>query len=155
MRAKEPDQARVQQAVESYLKFAYEDQPLPTVTKSMLAALKSWAGEFYRCPVFVRGIDNPPTRYSLRLGNRYYPHMKLAIEISPDDQQWLFKADTHDRHCCPPSNSPEFAAFNELMQKNQRMAEAIETAWAEQGIPTLKTFLREDLARRQAAAGTH
>jgi len=37
------------------------------------------------------------------------------------------------------------------VEKNQRQAETIESAWAEAGLPTFKTYLREDLAKRQAA----
>jgi hypothetical protein len=42
--------------------------------------------------------------------------------------------------------------FAELMAKNQAIAQAIESAWADRKLPTFKTFLREDLARRQEQA---
>ena len=35
------------------------------------------------------------------------------------------------------------------MELNRQVAEEIEAAWERQGIPTFKSFLREDLARRQ------
>jgi hypothetical protein len=38
----------------------------------------------------------------------------------------------------------------QLMDQNHRMAQEIETAWAEASLPTFKTYLRDDLARRQA-----
>jgi hypothetical protein len=38
------------------------------------------------------------------------------------------------------------------MERNQRVSEKIETAWADQGLPTFKTYLREDLARRKSEA---
>jgi hypothetical protein len=38
------------------------------------------------------------------------------------------------------------------MEQNQRVSEKIENTWAEQGLPTFKTYLREDLARRKSAA---
>jgi hypothetical protein len=37
------------------------------------------------------------------------------------------------------------------MDQNRTTAEAIEAAWEEAGLPTFKKFLRDDLARRQAA----
>jgi hypothetical protein len=38
------------------------------------------------------------------------------------------------------------------MEKNQRLAEAIDLAWEKAAVPTFKTYLREDLRRRKAAA---
>jgi hypothetical protein len=78
--------------------------------------------------------------------------MKLAIERRPDRHGYLFRADTHDSHCCPATTSREYGAFRELMELNQSVAQAIETAWERDDLPTFKTFLKEDLARRQIAA---
>jgi hypothetical protein len=39
------------------------------------------------------------------------------------------------------------------MERNQKLAEKIEAAWEAVQLPTFKQFLREDLKRRQAAAG--
>jgi len=86
---------------------------------------------------------------AVRLGNYVYPHMKLVIEPRPDGRGYLFRADTHDRHVRVPPSSPEYAVFQELMEKNQKLAEGIEHAWATEGLPTFRTFLREDLARRR------
>jgi hypothetical protein len=151
MRTPEPDPADVQNAINAYVRLAHPQGP-PMVVQSMLSTLKAWGGPFFRCPIFVKDINNPPRRYSVRLGNSFYPHMKLVIEASPDDEKWLYKADSHDRHCCPPASSPEFPAFNELMVKNQRLSEEIENAWAQQGLPTFKTYLQADLARRREEA---
>jgi hypothetical protein len=145
-----PDPTLVWRAIDTYMGIAYEEPPSPTV-RSMLATLRTWAGPFYAAPVFARTGDEDAPRLSLRLGNRHYPHMKLLIEPSPDRSRYLFKADTHDRHVCPPPGTPEHEIFRQLMQTNQQIAERIEMAWAQQGLPTFKTFLREDLARRQAA----
>jgi len=146
-----PEPTQVWQAIDTYMGIAYEDPATPAV-RSLLATLRSWAGPFYAAPVFVNTGDEAAPRVSLRLGNRHYPHMKLVLEASPDRSQYLFKADTHDRHVCPPQDSPEFADFRKLMDENQRLSERIENDWAEQGLPTFKSLLREDLARRQAAA---
>jgi hypothetical protein len=147
--AEPPDPQIVFQAVDAYLKAAYAGGQPSTTVRSMLATLHGWGGKFYACPVFVNDGATPPNRYSMRLGNRCYPHMKLVIERAPDGQSFLFRADTHDRHVCPPSGAPEHEEFTALMSNNQQCAQAVETAWAELNIPTFKTWLREDLARRQ------
>jgi hypothetical protein len=75
--------------------------------------------------------------------------MKLVIERAPDGNAFLFRADAHDAHCCPPAGSPEHDAFRQLMTTNQETITAIEKAWAAEGVPTMKTYLQADLARRQ------
>lgn len=148
MAAVEPAPEQIKKAIETFLYIAYEGAEPPLVVQSQLATLKAWKGAFLSAPVFAK----LPGRYSMRLGNRFYPHMKLVMEPSPDQKQWLFRADTHDRHCCPPPDAPEYPEFCQLMEKNQRVSERIESTWAEQGLPTFKTFLREDLARRKSDA---
>ncbi len=147
--AVKPDQAQVLKAVDIYMPLAYGKDTPPVTVRSLISTLRTFSGDFFSAPVFAKDLHTPPTRYSLRLGNSSYPHMKLVFQLSPDDQSFLFKADTHDKHCCPPERSPEFTAFMQLMEQNQRLSERIEAAWGEAGLPTFKTYLREDLARRQ------
>jgi hypothetical protein len=143
-----PDPSDCFRAIDVYLKHAYAAEPTTTV-KSQVATLKGWPGDPYKSPLFARtGNGGVTQRYSMRLGNQHYPHMKLALELSPAGDRYLFRADTHDRHVCPPAGSPEHRAFAELMQKNQQIAETIEAAWAKEGLATFKTYLKEDLARR-------
>ena len=148
-----PDPAHVLRAINVYVTDAY-DAPPPLAVRSMLATVRDWVGPLYMCPSFVKSDDGAGRpRYSLRLGNRHYPHMKLVIEPGPGSGAgYLFKADTHDRHVCPKPESTEFAAFRALMEDNQKLAQRIEDDWAAAGLPTFKTFLRDDLARRQQQA---
>jgi hypothetical protein len=140
-------------AIEIYLSHAYPGPP-PAAVYVKVERLKLLPPEsLYSDSAFERDSASPPNKLSLRLGNRYYPHMKLTIERAPDKLSFLFKADTHDSHCCPSPDSREHAAFRQLMDANQKIAQAIETAWAEQRLPTFKTFLRDDLARRAKTAG--
>jgi hypothetical protein len=143
-----PQPAVVTRAIELYIATAYGSE-LPISVKSQLATLRSWKGEFYRCPVIAPDYNKPPRRYTIRLGNRNYPHMKLAIELTPDDKAFIFRVDTHDRHCCPAPESPEYRPFMDLMEQNQKMAQTIESAWAAEGIPTFKKHLQDDLAQRR------
>jgi hypothetical protein len=100
--------------------------------------------------VFEREAASPsPGKYSLRLGNRHYPHMKLVVERAPDGRGYLMRADTHDAHVRPAPGSRDYAVFIQLMELNRQVADQIEAAWEGQGIPTFKSFLREDLARRR------
>ena len=142
-----PDQ--VWQAIDIYLQHAYPAAP-PSAVRGRLETLRSVPpDEFFASPTFERDKADPPSKVSLRLGNRFYPHMKLALVRSPDGHSFLFQADTHDRHCRPAPESREYNAFCELMEANQKLASSIEAAWAEAHLPTFKTYLRDDLERRK------
>lgn len=151
MSAQPPDRDQVQRAIDIYVSLAYENDP-PHLVRAQLESLQALpADQFLQSPLFTRDFRVPPTRYSLRLGNRVYPHMKLTIEASPDDSKFLFRPDTHDGHVCPPASSPEYPRFRSMMEHNQKLAERIDAGWAAVGIPTFKSYLRDDLARRQGA----
>ena len=146
-----PDAALVQQAMEIYLAKAYPDGP-PMTVRSMVATLHGYAGDFFKAPTFVKDDPKSPKKYTLRLGNKDYPHMKLVYELGPDGRTFLFRADSHDAHCCPPAGTSEHDAFRALMTSNQELVGAIEKAWADANLPTFKTFLKLDLAKRRAGS---
>jgi hypothetical protein len=144
-----PDPKQVWRAIELYMNCAYGEANAPAAVQKRLETLRA-AGEngaFFASSAFER--DSNRRKFSLRLGNRFYPHMKLSIDERPDQGGFLFRADTHDRHICPTAASKEYGAFCELMQKNQQVAARIEEQWQERGVPTFKTYLKQDLQRRQ------
>jgi hypothetical protein len=149
--APKPDAALVQQAIDIYLSAAYPGGP-PMTVRSMVATLRGYAGDFFKAPTFVKDDPKSPKKYTLRLGNQHYPHMKLVYELGPDGSTFLFRADSHDAHCCPPAGTPEHDAFRALMTANQQVVTAVENGWAAAKLPTFKTFLKMDLERRRAAA---
>jgi hypothetical protein len=147
-----PPTSQTLKAIELYLSVAYISSP-PSSVRARLDALKAASDdEFYRIAAFERTPADLPTKYCVRLGNRFYPHMKLVIERSPDAEHALFSADTHDRHILAKPDSSEAMAFAELVRNNQDLSKQIETKWDEAGIPTFKRFLRDDLAKRRTAA---
>ncbi len=142
----QPDPQAVRQAAELFLKVAYPAS-VPAKAKAALAVIASYDDPLC-CPAFVRETDGNVVKYNARLGNVAYPHMKLAIEFSPDQSRYFFRADTHDRHICPKTDSREYGAFCALMKHNAAIAEQIEQAWHAAGLPTFKAYLRDDLQRR-------
>lgn len=148
-----PAVSQVHKAIEAYLRIAYGGRAAPSAINARLETLRACSDdEFWECAVFERDNPSRPTRYSLRLGNPTYPHMKLVIERSPDGKTFLFRADTHDRHIAPKPDSREHRLFAELMKQNQLLAEQIELEWSRFGVPTFKQYLRQDLERRAGAA---
>ena len=150
---RKPAPSVVWQAIETYLKHAYPGPP-PSAVRARLETLRSTAEpDFFDCPVFERpAAEAAPARYCLRLGNRFYPHMKMLVERSPDRTGSLFRADTHDTHCQPPPGSREHAAFAALVEQNRQIAADIEHAWEGAGLPTFRSYLKDDLAKRKAKA---
>ncbi|HSI35594.1 MAG: hypothetical protein ACAI43_24065 [Phycisphaerae bacterium] len=147
-----PDPSIVWKAIDAYMSAAYPG-PAPSGVRARLDTLKALdAASFYESAVFESRGEPGHERLLLRLGNKVYPHMKLVIERRPDRHGFLFRADTHDAHCCPAPASREYASFRALMEANQTIGQAIDAAWEAAGLPTFKTYLKEDLARRQAAA---
>jgi hypothetical protein len=140
-----PSVADLWRAIDAYLAVAY-DGPPPAPVAERLAMLRAAAqAAVYECGAFECGDGR---RYALRLGNHFYPHMKLVVEASPSGRA-LFRADTHDRHFLdlvgPPS--PELEA---LMARNRSMAAAIEDAWCACDVPTTRQYWRDE-ARRVAS----
>jgi hypothetical protein len=144
-----PSASKVWEAIDAYIASVYGEAGAPAAVRGRLETLRAMSSEsFFESSVFERDDKALPTRYSIRLGNPHYPHMKLVIERSPDGRGHLFRADTHDRHIRPAPESREYQAFTALMQQNQRSAEQVEAEWARRGLPTFKEYLRQDLARR-------
>ena len=147
-----PTPQQVWAAVDVYLRAAYPAEP-PSAIRARLETLHSMPlDEFYESSVFEKDAVVYPPRYRLRLGNTFYPHMKLVIDRAPDGKGHLFRADTHDDHCCPEPGSQDFSELVDLMEKNRTISQRVETAWEKQGVPTFRTYLKADLARRTAAA---
>jgi hypothetical protein len=147
-----PPIEEVWRAIEIYLSLAYAGVNSSPAMKARLDTLRSMpAGGFYDCKSLERDSATEPRKYSLRLGNRFYPHMKLVIEPTPGGAGSMYRADTHDKHIRPAADSPELPSFLKLMEENQKLSESIEIAWENAGLCTFKRYLRDDLARRAGA----
>lgn len=147
-----PEQSVLWKAIDCYLQVAYGGPP-PSAVRARLDTLHALQPDsFYDSTVFEKRGEGAAAKLLLRLGNPAYPHMKLCVERRPDRQGFLFRADTHDAHCCPIAGSREYGPFRKLMDMNREIAQKIEAAWEEAGVPTFKTFLKQDLAKRENSA---
>ncbi|HZH03166.1 MAG TPA: hypothetical protein VEY30_05230, partial [Myxococcaceae bacterium] len=123
-----PPSALVWKAIDIYLESAY-GAALPLAVKSRVEALRALDEEaFFESEILEQEAASGSARYCLRLGNRFYPHMKMIVETAPGGQGFVFRADCHDRHCCPPEGAPEYTEFLDLMEKNRVLAQGIEAA---------------------------
>jgi hypothetical protein len=83
-------------------------------------------------------------RWALRIGNAWYPHMKLVISPMGEGGGVVFSVDAHDALSLP-AGSPEESAFRELQRKNRELAADIESAWESAGVPTQAGLLKRYL----------
>jgi hypothetical protein len=134
----------VWRAVDAYLAQAYDAAPPAPVAERLSRLRAVPEAAFYDCESFERGDD----RYSLRLGNRFYPHMQLVV-MGVRGGRALVRVDTHDRHFLDLVDASE--ALTEMMARNEAIARAIEAAWSASGLFTSREHLRDQVARFRAA----
>jgi CheY-like chemotaxis protein len=79
-------------------------------------------------------------KFSLRLGNRRYPFMKLIFQESLVRDSFFFTVDTHDALDIKET-TPDYQEWLAIKAYNAKVRDEIETAWREAGIPTLHDVL--------------
>jgi hypothetical protein len=137
-------------AVEIYLQIAYPSGSFPEAVQRRL----DWPQdislqELLAFEAFERSRSSTAGAlpiYSLRLGNRAYPHMKLQIQPWPTAAGYLLSVNTHDQVANLDPSSPDASGFRALQALNQEIKEAIEQAWDAQGLPTFHRYLLDFLA---------
>ncbi len=138
MKLKDLNTDLLREAVRVYLDIAYEGGEIPEHVMAManvedLDSSQHWTDDDRFEVEKSFGI----VRYFLRLGNRYYPHMKLGIvECSGSSGEFVFSADTHDRHFALAADTPGMGEFQNVQKENSRIKKSIESAWRLTGIPT-------------------
>jgi CheY-like chemotaxis protein len=91
----------------------------------------------------------PCLRYSLRLGNRNYPFMKLLLQEHLVPGEFFFTVDTHDQMDIKP-NFPDYEAWMAVRRFNRELKRRIETEFKAAGLETAAT-LRQICVQRTAA----
>lgn len=139
------------QAIRIYLEQAYPSGA-PPENRRQFANLEDQLAleEILR----LKGVETlPPASstqqrpsYALRVGNDWYPHMKVVLRPLDEDGAYIFTVDTHD-HVTVPDGSPEAEALRALKARNTELARLVEKKWTQVGIPTQAAALREYLDR--------
>lgn len=146
-----PSADLIHQAIAVYLSCAYGGDP-PESLLSVLPPRGAFDAAEYLMSDCVERI--PPKAnldeirsFTLRLGNWAYPHMKLRLSRPPNDPVFLFAVDCHDEFLRAAEGSPDAEPLAELKEHNVRLAANIEAAWAQAGLPTEKSFLRDKIEK--------
>ncbi len=123
----------LRRAIEIYYEHAFpeESHTSPPRTVDQLAERM---GKDQPLALFEVAATDEQRRHLLRLGNHGYPFMKLVLQEYILEGEYFLSVDTHDALQVSPE-MPDYEAWCEVRLENRRLKEAIEGAWAEEGLP--------------------
>lgn len=81
-------------------------------------------------------------KFTLRLGNRRYPFMKMSFQELLLRDVFFFAVDTHDEMDIKET-TPNYREWELIREHNQNAKASIEKAWRENGVPTFQDVLDE------------
>jgi two-component system phosphate regulon response regulator PhoB len=139
----------LQRAIAIYQDLAYGpgrprraiDAPSNACGESLLAVFQRETQESF---------GNSCQRYTLRLGNRNYPFMKLLLQEHLLPGEFFFAVDTHDQLEIKP-DYPDYEQWMAVRRFNRELKRQIELGFAQGGLETAST-LRQMLC--DGGAGT-
>jgi CheY-like chemotaxis protein len=143
----------VTKAVDAYLELAYgstavtRDRPDRTLRAD--AMTEEILGLFQRESIAPAG-KSPLSRFTMRLGNRNYPFMKLLMQEHIVPGEFYFAVDTHDEMDIKP-DFPDYEAWAAVRRFNQELKRKIEDRFVAIGLPTAATIRALCAARRAEA----
>ena len=151
-----PSAEDVRRAVRLYLANAY-DGDVAELADRFLPSPDADMAEWLMSEVTERDPPDAPLDavriFSLRIGNKHYPNMKLRLSRPPDERALLFSVDSHDAFLRAPPGSPDFAALEDLKRGNAEIAAAIGRAWHDAGVLTERNWLREKIRQAKQRRG--
>jgi len=110
------------EAISEYLNVAYSHTSIPENVCSILNEIKNCKKEddIFESYIFESKSNNI---FALRLGNEFYPHMKLSIKN--DAGRLFFLVDTHDSKARIPESIPGYERFIKVIKKNRELKSTI------------------------------
>lgn len=144
----------VRRALAIFLSAAYQQVEIPETRRQFAHIGESETLDGFFARPGVQRLEAPDLSHeggwSLRVGNAWYPHMKVTIQPYGRPPGYVFGVETHDRFNLPPS-SPEAEALRVMQERNLQLARKVEAEWEAAGLPTAKGQLRRALAEARAA----
>lgn len=148
---------RLSEAIRLFVQLAYGDAALPERPQRYLAVGETGPVTLDRL-LALPGVERlPPTTpgrpggYSLRVGNAWFPHMKITVQSVDVAGTYVIGVDTHDTLRLPAGH-PEEAGVKALQTRNLELARKVHKEWDAAGLPTQLGLLRNQLAAFAAKA---
>jgi CheY-like chemotaxis protein len=154
LKLEELNAAMVTRAIDAYLELAYgpgsKGRDRPDLALQPETGGELVLGLFQRETVDAREEGGVGLcRFTMRLGNRNYPFMKLLMQEHIVPGEFYFAVDTHDHLDIKP-DFPDYDAWQAVRRFNNEMKRKIEARFLELGLPTAATI--RDLCRGDAAS---
>ena len=137
MKHREVTMAAVAKAVAIYIDLAYggsRPRRMPDLSLPADARPEQVLGLFHK-----ETVEEVPghacVRYTMRLGNRNYPFMKLLLQEHLVVGELYFAVDTHDAMDIKP-DFPDYEAWMAVRRFNSALKKKIEAQFAAEGLPT-------------------
>ena len=155
-----PSADDLRRAVTIYLATAYPQEAPPAVDRFAMPAGAD-VGEWLMSDIVERSPDDAGRlgsvrSFSLRIGNRMYPNMKLRVSRPPSGCCAVFHVDAHDAMLKAPPGSGDESCLQELKAYNAELTSQITETWEQAGLLTERTYLRQAIedCRRDGAIET-
>ncbi len=143
----------VSKAIDAYLELAYGAGVGPRKRPDL--ELPEDADVEQILALFHREVEQDAgrscVRYTMRLGNRNYPFMKLLVQEHIVAGEFYFGVDTHDDMDIKP-DFPDFEAWRAVQRFNGELKKGIEERFAAESLDTAATVRRICEERERAAA---
>ena len=147
--------ATVRKAISIYLDLAYGSAAKPRQAVDLDLPEESDADAvlcLFQKEVAEEIPGHACVRYTIRLGNRNYPFMKLLLQEHLVAGEFFFAVDTHDDMDIKP-DFPDYEAWMAVQRFNTGLKKKIEAQFGAEGLHTAAT-IRSIVAKRGAAPGT-
>jgi hypothetical protein len=143
-----PDAETIHKAVDIYMKHAWITPPGEMFTSQLPPQGDFDPAEWIMGEMVEREYVGTERTLAgmkfaaFRLGNTFYPNMKLRLSRIPNSSEFLFSVDSHDAILQAPEGTPDHAMLEELKSANAQIAEAILGEWDATGLMTERNYLR-------------
>jgi len=152
-----PTWQQLQLAISIYLKHSYGPNVPPNLSCFTPVEEHDPAGWLMSSVTERDPADAPLEQvrsFALRMGNCYYPHMKLRLSRPPNEGFFLFTVDTHDAFLHCPLDSPDYEALEQVKRHNAKIAATVTAELDAEGLPTERNYMRRKISDAKAKMPT-
>ena len=152
-----PRAEALRDAIDMYLSRAYPDGADEQISRRFTVPddcdLAGWLIEAVGEPEPADADIDSVRSIALRLGNAFYPNMKLRLTRPPGNDIFLLMVDSHDVMLAAPPGSPDYEALEELKASNAAIVGDITHTWDAAGLPTERNYLRDKIRQARKRGG--
>lgn len=144
-------------AVRLYLDIAFDAPPPPATARFCMSQADGDVAAFLMGEHVERDPADAPIEnvrsFAMRIGNTFYPHMKLRIAKPPNDLCFIYSVDSHDAFLRANPGTPDYSMLEELKKHNAAVTAKVLAAWDAAGLTTERNYLRKKIDQARDSQG--